>query len=127
MAQLVVPARMGLALLHKLQLAGALGLRHLPFPVQIAGQVVAQPALRGFREEVPPGIGRRLQRLQRPLGHPPEPVAGLAGQLLRHPPDLKGALPDLVPDLHRRDLETGVVTMCIGGGQGIATVLEAVE
>lgn len=35
--QLVVPARMSLALLYKLPLAGALGLvQRLPFPVQIA-------------------------------------------------------------------------------------------
>ena len=35
--QLVVPARMGLALLHQFQLTNALGLfQCLPFPVQIA-------------------------------------------------------------------------------------------
>lgn len=43
--------------------------------------------------------------------HPPEPVAGLAGQLLGHPPDLKGALPDLVPDPHRRDLDPALLEL----------------
>ena len=86
MIQLVVTAGMRLALLHQLLLTHTLQLlRRLPLPFQIAGQVIAQPALRGFREEVAPGIGRRLQRLQRPLGHPlghpPEPVARLAGQV----------------------------------------------
>ena len=47
------------------------------------------------------------------LGHP----LGATGSMLM------GALLD---ELERRDLTTGLVTMCIGGGMGIATVLERV-
>jgi len=30
----------------------------------------------------------------------------------------------LLDELERRDLETGLVTMCIGAGMGITTILE---
>jgi acetyl-CoA C-acetyltransferase len=32
----------------------------------------------------------------------------------------------VVDELERRDLETGLVTLCIGGGMGIATIVERV-
>jgi acetyl-CoA C-acetyltransferase len=32
----------------------------------------------------------------------------------------------VLDELERRDLNTALVTMCIGGGMGIATVLERV-
>jgi acetyl-CoA C-acetyltransferase len=47
---------------------------------------------------------------------------------LGHPLGATGAmlLGTLVDELERRDLATGVVTLCIGGGMGIATVIERV-
>lgn len=32
----------------------------------------------------------------------------------------------LIDELERRDLQTGLVTLCIGGGMGIATIIERV-
>ena len=45
---------------------------------------------------------------------------------LGHPVGATGAILSLrvARDLVRRDLELGVVTMCIGGGQGIAVLVE---
>jgi acetyl-CoA C-acetyltransferase len=45
------------------------------------------------------------------LGHP----LGATGGML---------IGTLLDELERRDLSTGLVTMCIGGGMGIATVIE---
>jgi acetyl-CoA C-acetyltransferase len=47
---------------------------------------------------------------------------------LGHPLGATGAilLGTALDELERRDLQTAVITMCIGGGQGIATVLERV-
>jgi acetyl-CoA C-acetyltransferase len=47
---------------------------------------------------------------------------------LGHPLGATGAmlLGTLIDELERRDLETGVATLCIGGGMGIATVIERV-
>ena len=47
------------------------------------------------------------------LGHP----IGATGTML---------LGTLLDELERRDLSTGLVTMCIGGGMGIATIIERV-
>jgi acetyl-CoA C-acetyltransferase len=45
-----------------------------------------------------------------------------------HPLGATGAmlLGTMVDELERRDLTTGLVTLCIGGGMGIATVVERV-
>jgi acetyl-CoA C-acetyltransferase len=45
-----------------------------------------------------------------------------------HPLGATGAmlLGTIVDELERRDLTTGLVTLCIGGGMGIATVVERV-
>ncbi len=45
-----------------------------------------------------------------------------------HPLGATGAmlLGTVVDELERRDLTTGLVTLCIGGGMGIATVVERV-
>jgi acetyl-CoA C-acetyltransferase len=32
----------------------------------------------------------------------------------------------LMDELERRDLNTGLITLCIGGGMGIATIIERV-
>jgi acetyl-CoA C-acetyltransferase len=47
------------------------------------------------------------------LGHP----LGATGGML---------IGTLLDELERRDLTTGLVTMCIGGGMGIATILERI-
>ncbi len=65
----------------------------------------------------------------RKLGIDPEKVNPNGGAIaLGHPLGGTGAilLGTLLDELERRDLATGVVTMCIGGGQGIATVIERV-
>src|SRR4029078_2177485 len=45
-----------------------------------------------------------------------------------HPLGATGAmlLGTLVAELHRRDLRRGLATLCIGGGMGIATIVEVV-
>jgi len=45
-----------------------------------------------------------------------------------HPLGATGAmlLGTMVDELERRDLSTGIVTLCIGGGMGIATIVERV-
>lgn len=47
---------------------------------------------------------------------------------LGHPLGATGAmlLGTLLDELERRDLSTGLVTMCVGGGMGIATVIERI-
>ena len=47
---------------------------------------------------------------------------------LGHPLGATGAmlLQTAVDDLERRDLQTALITLCIGGGMGIATVIERV-
>jgi len=32
----------------------------------------------------------------------------------------------LLDELERRDLKTGMITLCVGGGMGIATIIERV-
>ncbi|MEO0614011.1 MAG: acetyl-CoA C-acyltransferase, partial [Pseudomonadota bacterium] len=46
-----------------------------------------------------------------------------------HPLGATGAmiLGTVVDELERRDLETGLVTLCIGSGMGIATIVERVH
>jgi acetyl-CoA C-acetyltransferase len=45
-----------------------------------------------------------------------------------HPLGATGAivLGTLLDELERRDLSTGLVTLCIGGGMGTATIIERV-
>ena len=45
-----------------------------------------------------------------------------------HPLGATGAmlLGTMVDELERRDLSTGLITLCIGGGMGIATIVERV-
>ncbi len=47
---------------------------------------------------------------------------------LGHPLGATGAalMGTLIDELERRDLQTGLVTLCIGGGMGIATIIERV-
>jgi len=57
---------------------------------------------------------------------PVNPDGGL--ESLGHPVGASGAriLVTLVREMVRRDVRRGLATMCIGAGQGIATVIEAV-
>jgi len=52
-----------------------------------------------------------------------------SGISLGHPIGATGAVltVKLMEELARRDLELGVVTMCVGGGQGVATIFERVN
>jgi acetyl-CoA C-acetyltransferase len=65
----------------------------------------------------------------RDLGLDPERVNVNGGAIaLGHPLGATGGMliGTVLDELERRDLTTGLVTMCIGGGMGIATVLERV-
>ncbi|MEM6733999.1 MAG: acetyl-CoA C-acyltransferase, partial [Myxococcota bacterium] len=59
----------------------------------------------------------------------PEKVNVNGGAIaLGHPLGATGAiiLGTLLDELERRDLSTGLATLCIGGGMGIATVIERI-
>ena len=65
----------------------------------------------------------------RNLGLDPEKVNVNGGAIaLGHPLGATGAmlLGTLLDELERRDLNTGLVTLCIGGGMGIATIIERI-
>jgi acetyl-CoA C-acetyltransferase len=66
-------------------------------------------------------------KVTRDLGLDPERVNVNGGAIaLGHPLGATGGMliGTLLDELERRDLETGLVTMCIGGGMGITTILE---
>jgi acetyl-CoA C-acetyltransferase len=66
----------------------------------------------------------------RDLGLPKEKVNVNGGAIaLGHPVGATGAIlvVKLMNELKRRGAKYGVVTMCIGGGQGIATVFENLQ
>jgi acetyl-CoA C-acetyltransferase len=65
----------------------------------------------------------------RKLGIDPERVNVNGGAIaLGHPLGATGAilLGTALDELERSDKQTALITMCIGGGQGIATILERV-
>ncbi len=65
----------------------------------------------------------------RNLGLDPETVNVNGGAIaLGHPLGATGGMliGTVLDELERRDLTTGLVTMCIGGGMGIATILERI-
>jgi acetyl-CoA C-acetyltransferase len=68
-------------------------------------------------------------KVMRDLGMDPERVNVNGGAIaLGHPLGATGGMliGTLLDELERRDLATGLVTMCIGGGMGITTILERV-
>ena len=68
-------------------------------------------------------------KAQRDLAIDPERVNVNGGAIaMGHPLGATGAilLGTLLDELERRDLETGVVTLCAGGGMGIAAVIQRV-
>jgi acetyl-CoA C-acetyltransferase len=65
----------------------------------------------------------------RDLGMDPERVNVNGGAIaFGHPLGATGGMliGTVLDELERRDLTTGLVTMCIGGGMGITTILERV-
>jgi acetyl-CoA C-acetyltransferase len=63
------------------------------------------------------------------MGWTPEQTNVNGGAIaMGHPLGATGAviLGTLVDELERRDLTTGIATLCIGGGMGIATIVERV-
>ena len=68
-------------------------------------------------------------RFMRELGVPHEKVNVNGGAIaLGHPLGATGAmlLGTLIDELHRRQLRYGLITLCVGGGMGIATIVERV-
>jgi acetyl-CoA C-acetyltransferase len=68
-------------------------------------------------------------RYQRLLGIPDEKINVNGGAIaMGHPIGATGAMlvSTLLDELERRDLERGLITLCAGGGIGIATIIERV-
>ena len=68
-------------------------------------------------------------KFQRTLDIPDEKLNVNGGAIaLGHPLGATGAmlLGSLLDELERRDLQTGLVTLCVGGGMGVATIIERV-
>ena len=68
-------------------------------------------------------------RFMRELGVPHDKVNVNGGAIaMGHPLGATGAmiLGTLIDELERRDLRYGLATLCVGGGMGIATVVERI-
>ncbi len=68
-------------------------------------------------------------RFMREMGVPHEKVNVNGGAIaMGHPLGATGAmlLGTLVDELHRRQLRYGLITLCVGGGMGIATIVERI-
>ena len=79
--------------------------------------------------EINEAFGAVVLQTERALGLDPERVNVNGGAIaLGHPLGATGAmlLSTLLDELERTNKTTGLVTLCIGGGQGIATVIERV-
>lgn len=79
--------------------------------------------------EVNEAFAAVVMRVMRDLQIPPDKVNVNGGSIaMGHPLGATGAmlLGTLVDELERRDLERGAITLCVGGGMGIATVIERV-
>jgi acetyl-CoA C-acetyltransferase len=79
--------------------------------------------------EVNEAFAAVVMKFQRDLDVPDEKVNVNGGAIaMGHPLGATGCmiLGTLLDELERRDLRTGVATLCIGGGQGIATIIERV-
>jgi acetyl-CoA C-acetyltransferase len=69
-------------------------------------------------------------KYQRDLGLDPEKVNVNGGAIaLGHPLGATGAmlLGTALDELERRDQRRAVITLCIGGGMGVATVIESIS
>jgi acetyl-CoA C-acetyltransferase len=68
-------------------------------------------------------------RFMQEMGVPPDKVNVNGGAIaMGHPLGATGAmiLGTLLDELERRQLRRGLATLCVGGGMGIATVIERV-
>jgi len=68
-------------------------------------------------------------KYQREMGIDPEKLNVNGGAIaMGHPLGATGAmlLGTLLDEMERRDLQTGLVTLCVGGGMGVATIIERV-
>ncbi len=79
--------------------------------------------------EVNEAFAAVVMRFIREMGVPEEKVNVNGGSIaMGHPLGATGAVlfATLLDELERRDLRRGLVTLCVGGGMGIATVVERV-
>jgi acetyl-CoA C-acetyltransferase len=79
--------------------------------------------------EVNEAFAAVVMRFMREMGVPAEKVNVNGGSIaMGHPLGATGAmlLGTLVDELERRQLKRGLITLCVGGGMGIATVIERV-
>ena len=79
--------------------------------------------------EVNEAFASVVMRFQRELSVPGEKVNVNGGAIaMGHPPGATGALilGTLLDELERRALRYGLATLCVGGGMGIATIIERV-
>ena len=79
--------------------------------------------------EVNEAFAAVVMRFMRDMGVPAEKINVNGGSIaLGHPLGATGAmlLGTLLDELERRDLRRGLVTLCVGGGMGIATIIERV-
>jgi acetyl-CoA C-acetyltransferase len=80
--------------------------------------------------EVNEAFAAVVLKFMRDLGVPHEKVNVNGGAIaLGHPLGATGAmiLGTLVDELERRDLRYGLATLCVGGGMGVATVVERIR
>jgi acetyl-CoA C-acetyltransferase len=79
--------------------------------------------------EVNEAFAAVVLKFVRELGVPPEKVNVNGGAIaLGHPLGATGAmiLGTLIDELERRELRYGLATLCIGGGMGVATIVERI-
>jgi len=77
--------------------------------------------------EVNEAFASVVLRFMRVMGVPPEKVNVNGGAIaMGHPLGATGAMlvGTLLDELERRNLRRGMVTLCVGGGMGIATIIE---
>jgi acetyl-CoA C-acetyltransferase len=77
--------------------------------------------------EVNEAFAAVVMRFMRELGVPDEKVNVNGGAIaMGHPLGATGAmlLGTLIDELERRQLRRGLITLCVGGGMGIATIVE---
>ena len=79
--------------------------------------------------EVNEAFAAVVMRFMKELGVPPEKVNVNGGSIaMGHPLGATGAmlLGTVLDELERRQLKRGLITLCVGGGMGIATIVERV-
>ena len=77
--------------------------------------------------EVNEAFAAVVMRFMKEMGVPHDKVNVNGGAIaMGHPLGATGAmiLNTLIDELHRRNLRYGMATLCVGGGMGIATIVE---